>query len=101
MNQIKINFDNSQTCTIPRVSSCVDIDSNGVNRNEAPIGFFAELKVYKRYNICQDCEARKLCQENKDDWCLKNRCMSYGIFSKKHGKIFCRKDGRSVIFKKK
>lgn len=101
MNQIQINFDNAPACTIPRVSSCADIDSNGVDRNDAPVGFFAELKVYKGYNICRDCEARKLCQENKDDWCLKNRCMSYDIVANKDRKTYGRKDGKSVIFKKR
>lgn len=78
-----------------------DIDSNGVDRNEAPVGFLAELKQYKGYNICRDCDARKLCQENKDDWCLKNRCMSYDITAEKDGKTYGRKDGKPVIFKKR
>lgn len=92
--------DNQQACTIPRVSSCTDYDRNGVDKNEAPVGFFAELKVYKGYNICRDCDARKLCQENKDNWCRENMCMGYDVTSLIDGKTYGRKDGKPVIFKK-
>ncbi len=51
-----------------------DLPRSGENRNE---------------NICNFCEARKLCQENKDGWCQKYSCMPYS-----------RNDGRSVVFKK-
>lgn len=77
-----------------------DFDCNGVDRNEAPEGFFAQLKVYKGYNICRDCDARKLCQEDKDDWVLKNRCVSYEIVAFKDGKTYGRKDGKDVVFKR-
>ena len=74
-------------------------DKDGVDINEAPEGFYAMLKTYKGYNICNDCDARKLCIENKDEWCRKNRCMSIEVISD-DGKTFTRKDGKSVIFKK-
>jgi hypothetical protein len=94
-------FTENNHAPLAGVSSCAEIDSNGVDINDAPVGFFAELKQWKGYNICRDCDARKLCQENKDDWCLKNRCMSYDIVSEKDGKTYGRKDGKSVIFKKR
>lgn len=75
------------------------LDKDGVDRNEAPPGFYATIKSYKGYNICRDCDARQLCCENKDDWCLKNRCMSYEIVAFKDGKTYKRSDGKSVIFK--
>lgn len=99
MGQIQINFDDAQACTTPRVSSCADFDKDGVNKNEAPEGFYATLKVWRGYNICRDCDARKLCQENKDNWCLKNRCMSYSL--QNSDGTYDRKDGKSVIFKKR
>lgn len=74
-------------------------DSNGVNNYEAPDGFYATIKNYKGKNICEQCEARKLCQENKDNWCLKNRCMSYDVVDK-NGITHRRKDGKPVVFKK-
>ena len=65
--------------------------------DEAPMGFTTLLKDElpgrtgdrRNENICNWCDARKLCQENKDNWCVKNPCMSYK-----------RKDGRGVVFKK-
>lgn len=102
MQQLQMNFPDTDTaCTIPRVSSCTDFDRDGVDKNDAPVGFFATLKVYRGYNICRDCDARKLCKGNKDDWCLENRCMSYDIVAAKDGKTYGRKDGKSVIFKKR
>ena len=102
MQQLEMNFpDTATVCTIPRVSSCADFDSNGVDRNEAPVGFYAELKQYRGYNICRDCDARKLCKENNDNWCLRNRCMSYEIKAFGDGKTYARNDGKSVIFKKR
>lgn len=74
-----------------------------LNEKEAPTGFYAVLKekVSKEgKNICSFCDARKLCQQNKDNWCLENRCMSYDIVAEKDGKIYARKDRKSVIFKK-
>lgn len=75
-------------------------DRLGVDINEAPEGFYAVLKVDKGYNICNDCDARKLCQQNENDWCLINRCMGYDIVADKDGKTYGRADKKSVIFKK-
>ena len=77
-----------------------DYDNNGVNRKEAPEGFYATLKTYKGYNICNDCDARQLCVENHNQWCFKNRCMSYEVTSNIDGKVYKRNDGKSVIFKR-
>jgi len=75
-------------------------DKDGVDINEAPEGFYAQIKEFKGYNICNDCDARKLCQENIDNWCIKNRCMGYEVFSKRHNRIIKRNDGKGVIFKR-
>lgn len=82
--------------------SCMDNPVNNsldlVDRNEAPLGFYAVAKEYKGYNICRDCDARKLCQQNKDNWCNLNRCMSTEI-TDQNGITYKRKDRQSVIFK--
>ena len=84
------------------ISSCTpDFDKDGVDKNEAPIGFYATLKVDKGYNICRDCDARELCCENKNNWCKINRCMSHEVTYSDDGKTYTRKDGKSVIFKLK
>lgn len=76
-------------------------DHDGVDRKEAPEGFYAVHKnTATTPNICGSCDARKLCQENEEDWCLKNRCMSYEIIGS-DGKSYRRKDGKPVIFKLK
>jgi len=69
------------------------------DEQDAPPGFYAEEKVYRGYNICRDCDVRNLCIENKDNWCMKNRCMSYDVVTSE-GNTYNRKDGRSVIFKR-
>jgi len=70
--------------------------------NEAPEGFYAVLKDnFKIPNACDACDARKLCQDNTDEWCLKNRCMSYEIIAFKDGKTYSRNDKQSVLFKRK
>jgi len=73
---------------------------NGINIYEAPEGFLAALKPDVDYNICTLCDARKLCQENKDNWCLHNHCMSYTTICEKSGQEIKRVDGQSVIFKR-
>lgn len=84
----------SPTCPKPNVSGCM------VDKNEAPNGFYAVAKKdIQASNVCNVCDAKKLCQVNENDWCLKNRCMSYGIISFKDGKTYKRNDGQSVIFK--
>lgn len=82
-----------------------------IDKNEAPEGFYAELKPKwvdgVSVNICTRCDARKLCQANEDEWCWKNRCMAVGVtaandgISYKKGDVCERKDGQSVVFKLK
>lgn len=63
---------------------------------EVPEGFSAKSKDdirersgdRRNENICNWCDARILCQFNKDKWCMKYPCMSYR-----------RQDGKSVYFK--
>ena len=72
-----------------------------LNANEAPIGFYAvDKKEAKTPNVCNSCDARQLCKENKNDWCLNNRCMSYEVTAFKDGKVYKRNDNSSVFFKK-
>lgn len=72
-----------------------------LDKNEAPKGFYAIPKDFvETPNVCNSCDAKNLCQVNKDDWCLHNRCMSYEITAFKDGKTYARKDGVSVVFKK-
>lgn len=73
-----------------------------VDASEAPAGFYAAPKSEAKpgENICNSCDARRLCQENADDWCLKNRCMSFPIVAA-NGITYQRQDGRSVIFKRR
>lgn len=69
-----------------------------IDVNEAPEGFYAASKIKAPTpNVCSSCDARTLCQENKDDWCLKNRCMSYDIIAT--GKTYSRVDKQSVFFR--
>ena len=75
--------------------------SRSVNKAEAPAGFYAVSKSEAgTLNVCDSCDARKLCQANVDDWCLENRCMSHGVIAFKDGKTYERKDGQSVYFKR-
>ena len=71
-----------------------------LDETEAPEGFYAVSKGTGNENCCTKCDARTLCQENKDDWCLTNRCMSYEIVALKDGKLYKRNDNQSVIFKR-
>ena len=71
-----------------------------MNKNEAPNGFIAVLKSESTApNICCICDARPLCVQNKDNSCLKNRCMAYEMIGN-DGKTYRRADGASVFFKK-
>lgn len=76
-----------------------------INLNEAPKGFYAVLKSTVNRettpNVCTVCDARSLCVENKDDWCLKNRCMGYEIKAFLDGNTYSREDKCSVFFRKK
>jgi hypothetical protein len=60
---------------------------------EAPDGFHAVPKAginrVEKDNICRYCDARDLCQQDKDSWCRGNPCMGYA-----------RRDGVGVVFKK-
>ena len=57
---------------------------------KAPKGYKTELKKdCLTPNVCDSCDARKYCIENKDNWCKNNSCMSYS-----------REDKKSVFFKK-
>jgi hypothetical protein len=76
------------------------IKGSTLDRNEAPQGFYAvDKKEAKTPNVCNSCDAKSLCQKNENDWCLKNRCMSYEMVAFKDGKTYKRNDGRCVIFK--
>ena len=76
-------------------------DKDGVCTEDAPDGFYAISKDSVRsQNACNHCDARDLCQENKNDWCVENRCMSYDIVAFRDGKTYGRRDKKSVIFKK-
>lgn len=71
-----------------------------VDAKEAPEGFYAVSKAdVHTPNVCTKCDARALCCENKDNWCMKNRCMSDEVISKIDGKTYSRKDKESVVFK--
>lgn len=73
-----------------------------LDKYEAPDGFYAKLKSdydWTNGNICRNCDARVLCQKNKNNWCKRNRCMSYPIVTMFEENI-CRKDGECVVFKK-
>lgn len=74
--------------------------SSLLNPHEAPEGFYAVSKQQATtVNICMSCDARSLCKANENDWCLRNRCMSFSIVGSKDGKTYARRDGHSVIFK--
>ena len=70
---------------------------NSRTDNQIPDGFTTMLKdelpgragSQRNENVCNWCDARKLCQENKDGWCQEYTCMSYA-----------RSDGRGVVFKR-
>ncbi len=73
----------------------------GIDAKEAPEGFFAVGKdTTSAPNACNSCDARSLCQDNEDNWCLKNRCMAYEITAFVDGQTYKRNDGKSVIFKR-
>jgi len=75
--------------------------NSGVDVNEAPEGFYAIPKTEaKTPNVCESCDARKLCQANENNWCLTNRCMAYEITAFHDGKTYKRNDGQSVFFKR-
>lgn len=85
-----INEAQNPACFLGAVSSCT-YDS------QIPEGFTILSKdnlpgrfgAQRHENVCNWCDARKLCQENKDNWCDKYTCMGYA-----------RNDGQSVVFKR-
>lgn len=61
-----------------------------LNPAKAPTGFIAVAKSdIKSPNVCTECDARKLCTDNKKNWCLNNPCMTLR-----------RIDGVGVVFKR-
>lgn len=60
-----------------------DLPRSGDNRNE---------------NICNFCDARKLCNDNKDNWCQKYRCMTSDVLLKDGSILKGRKE--FVVFKR-
>lgn len=74
--------------------------------NEAPEGYYAELKSpdgrRDTKNICRRCDWRPTCQHPDTDFLNHNhRCMSYPVVSRLTGETIARKDGCSVVFKKR
>jgi hypothetical protein len=75
-------------------------ENQNVNRHEAPQGFYAVCKSHATTpNVCASCDARRLCQENADGWCIKNRCMGYAVVLN-DGTQVQRADGCGVFFKR-
>ena len=72
-----------------------------LNEKEAPAGYRAALKENaKTANACDSCDARKLCVENKKDWCVLNRCMADALILDRDGTEIRREDACSVYFVK-
>jgi len=77
-----------------------------LNPNEAPDGYYAVLKSEAARqagsNICRACDWRQQCQKRGVDKCIQNhRCTSYEVICNKDGQTVGRKDGCSVVFKKR
>jgi hypothetical protein len=66
---------------------------------EAPAGYFAMLKDDAKpgdgSNICKACDWRPACDA------FSHRCMSYAVISARDGSVLQRRDGCSVVFKRK
>ena len=66
---------------------------------EAPDGYFAMLKADAKpsdgSNICRACDWRPDCNG------FTHRCMSYAVISSRDGSELKRRDGCSVVFKRK
>ena len=77
---------------------------NMLNKKEAPDGFIAVLKedyIKHEQNLCNFCEWRKQCQDEKTDKTIHNhRCMGYTVVTDDKKEI-SRMDGCSVLFLKK
>jgi hypothetical protein len=70
-----------------------------IDPNEAPPGYMAVLKASVAtatlVNICRACDWRPECDS------FAHRCMSYTIISSRNGSELKRRDGCSVVFKRK
>lgn len=70
--------------------------------HNAPIGFIAvnrnEFNFEKIGNVCRVCDARNLCQENKNNWCFNNRCTGVPVIDTSTGLEYYRPDGYNVVF---
>jgi hypothetical protein len=80
--------------------------SAGCDRNEAPAGYYAVLKSVAKPkdggNICRACDWRKTCQAAGTDFFAPgHRCMSTPVVAFRDGKTYARRDGASVLFKRK
>ena len=77
----------------------------GVDQDEAPEGYYAELKPPHIWgvskNVCEQCDWRNTCLEGFDPRDHKNRCMPDPVIVEATGEKVCRKDGCSVVFKKR
>jgi len=84
----------------------IQFQANNKDYTLTPIGFYALpiKKIIERKgdrkneNICNFCDARKLCIENKDNWCQKNRCMPHDVLISAGTIIKGRNE--QVVFKK-
>lgn len=71
---------------------------------EAPEGYYAVLKSPRPGgdNICRSCDWRPTCQDPTTDFTKPgHRCFAYAITSSRTGEVLQRKDGCSVVFKRK
>lgn len=70
-----------------------------LDSGEAPAGYFAVLKCDAKPsdggNICRACDWRPECDG------LEYRCMPYAVISSRDGRELKRRDGCSVVFKRK
>ncbi|MBT9137498.1 MAG: hypothetical protein DDT31_00029 [Syntrophomonadaceae bacterium] len=70
-----------------------------LDRTDAPAGYYAvfksDAKPLDGGNICRACDWRPECDG------FKNRCMSYTVVSSRDGSELGRRDGCSVVFKRK
>lgn len=75
------------------------MDKLKLDPHEAPPGFYAVLKsevaTPQLGNICRACDWRQECDG------FAHRCMSYTVISSRDGSELKRRDGCSVVFKRK
>jgi len=72
---------------------------------EAPAGYYAVPKVglpKELGNLCRQCDWRSTCQDPATDLLAPgHRCMSDAVVATRDGKTYQRRDGCSVVFKRK